>query len=221
MRDLSIFVDESGDTGTESKYYLITLVLHEQDRDLHPYEKGYQTALLSKGLEDIPLHLSPLINGHGDYEGMPVERRKRHLAAFRVFMQKLPYRYVTFAYRKSELSEQPLAPNGAVQRTRRDLACFLLENLEYLQRFDNVKVYYDDGQALVTKALHDAIGYALSKEAIVYRDAPLNATASPRLPTTSARLSSKLSSMQTRRPERPTSCSSACASVSRRTFSER
>lgn len=41
----------------------------------------------------------------------------------------------------------------------------------YLQRFDNVKVYYDDGQALVTKALHDAIGYALSKEAIVYRDA--------------------------------------------------
>lgn len=221
MRDLSIFVDESGDTGTESKYYLITLVLHEQDRDLHPYEKGYQTALLSKGLEDIPLHLSPLINGHGDYEGMPVERRKRHLAAFRVFMQKLPYRYVTFAYRKSELSEQPLAPNGAVQRIRRDLACFLLENLEYLQRFDSVKVYYDDGQALVTKALHDAIGYALSKEAIVYRDAPLNATASPRLPTTSARLSSKLSSMQTRRPERPTSCSSACASVSRRTFSER
>lgn len=171
MRDLSIFVDESGDTGTESKYYLITLVLHEQSRDLHPYERGYQTALLSKGLEDIPLHLSPLINGHGDYEGMPVERRKRHLAAFRVFMQKLPYRYVTFAYRKSELSEQPLAPNGAVQRIRRDLACFLLENLEYLQRFDNVKVYYDDGQALVTKALHDAIGYALSKEAIVYRDA--------------------------------------------------
>ena len=36
----------------------------------------------------------------------------------------------------------------------------IFDNLEYLQRFDKVKVYYDDGQYIVTKSLHDASEYA-------------------------------------------------------------
>lgn len=43
--------------------------------------------------------------------------------------------------------------------------------MDYLQHFDRVKIYYDNGQEMVTKALHDAVEYALAKEAIVYRDA--------------------------------------------------
>jgi hypothetical protein len=37
MRELSVFADESGDTGSESKYYLLTLVFHDQDDDLSHY----------------------------------------------------------------------------------------------------------------------------------------------------------------------------------------
>ena len=29
MPEISLFVDESGESGTESKYYLLTLVFHE------------------------------------------------------------------------------------------------------------------------------------------------------------------------------------------------
>lgn len=89
----------------------------------------------------------------------------------RVFLQYLPFRYVTFAYEKSTVAHDPANPRSIVQRIRRDLALFLLDHLEYLQRFDKVKIYYDNGQALVTKALHDAVEYALSKEATIYRDA--------------------------------------------------
>lgn len=171
MKDLSILVDESGDPGTESKYYLIVLVFHEQSNGLGRYEEDYLQALKRKGLEDIPLHLSPLLNGNDRYRGMDVEERKKYLAAFRVFLQYLPFRYAAFAYRKSELDANMLAPHGAINRIRRDLAIFLLDHLEYLQQFDEVEVYYDNGQALVTQALHDAVELALSKEAIVYRDA--------------------------------------------------
>lgn len=31
MPEISLFVDESGESGTKSKYYLLTLVFHEQD----------------------------------------------------------------------------------------------------------------------------------------------------------------------------------------------
>ena len=171
MRELSIFVDESGDPGTESKYYLICLVFHEQDNTLERHEESYKGALGRKGLEDIPLHLSPLMNGHDAYLNMGVELRKQYLASFRVYLQYLPFKYAVFAYKKDELPNDPLAQGGIVQMIRRDLAILLLDHLDFLQQFDKVKVYYDNGQALVTKALHDAIEYVLSKEAAIYRDA--------------------------------------------------
>ena len=171
MRDLSIFVDESGDPGTESKYYLIVLVFHEQSEGFARYETDYLKALNRKGLRDIPLHLSPLLNGNDGYKDMDVEERKKYLAAFRVFLQYLPFRYAAFSYKKSELDANMMAPRGAIKRIRRDIAVFLLDHLDYLQQFDEVKVYYDNGQTLVTQTLHDAVEFALSKEAIVYRDA--------------------------------------------------
>lgn len=44
----------------------------------------------------------------------------------------------------------------------------IFDNLEFLQRFDKVKVYYDDGQFIVTKSLHDAIEYALASNAVIF-----------------------------------------------------
>ena len=34
MVEISVFADESGEVGTESKYYLLTLVLHEQNKPI-------------------------------------------------------------------------------------------------------------------------------------------------------------------------------------------
>lgn len=130
MRDLSIFVDESGDPGTESKYYLIVLVFHEQDEGFARYEADYLSALKRKGLRDIPLHLSPLLNGNDGYKGMDVEERRKYLAAFRVFLQYLPFRYAAFSYKKSELDANMIAPRGAIKRIRRDIAVFLLDHFD-------------------------------------------------------------------------------------------
>lgn len=52
---------------------------------------------------------------------------------------------------------------------KKELSAFLLDNLEFFQHFDKVKVYYDNGQTEVAHILHDSIEFALSKEAIVYR----------------------------------------------------
>ena len=50
--------------------------------------------------------------------------------------------------------------HDAHHKNEKDMVNLIFDNLEYLQRFDKVKVYYDDGQYIVTKSLHDAIEYA-------------------------------------------------------------
>lgn len=167
MRELSIFVDESGADGLDSNYYLLTLVFHEQDKPLDNVVGPYERALGDKRLPNIPFHMSPLLNGHDEYEGMDSSSRASLLSSFMLFFHHLPIRYKTFAYRKREFSSAARLS----ERMRRDVVNFLFDNLEYLQPFDLVKVYYDGGQHAVTQALHDAVEYAIAREAVVFRSA--------------------------------------------------
>ena len=93
MPEISLFVDESGESGTESKYYLLTLVFHEQNSSIDKQIELYENALHDKGLPDIPLHTSPLLNGHDDYQGMDIRDRKRLLQAFFTMRQHMPIMY--------------------------------------------------------------------------------------------------------------------------------
>lgn len=42
--------------------------------------------------------------------------------------------------------------------------------MEYFQKFDQIKIYYDNGQEAPRDAVHDAFEYAFSKEATIYRN---------------------------------------------------
>ena len=119
-------------------------------------------------MRDIPLHLGPLLNGNDAYRNMEISMRKRYLYSFVVLSEHLPFKYLTLAYRKGDFGGDG---QKLLTRMKRDLTLALFDNLEYLQAFDIVKIYYDNGQAIVTKAIHDAIEYVLAKDAIIYRDA--------------------------------------------------
>lgn len=148
-------------------YYLLTVVFHDQGEDVRQYFDRYEQDLSAKGLPDIPMHASPLLNGHGDYEDIDPKTRKRLLMSFLFMARRLPIRFHTFSYRKSEYPD-PVALEG---RIKRDLVNLLFDHLAYFQSFESVKIYYDGARHEVTQALRAAVSYALSKEAIVYRDA--------------------------------------------------
>lgn len=54
MRELSIFVDESGSDGLSDRYYLFTVVMHDQSDSIADSIAAYEGALRAKGLPDIP-----------------------------------------------------------------------------------------------------------------------------------------------------------------------
>lgn len=69
LNELSLFVDESGSEGKGSKYYLLTLVFHNQSNDILNNIAAYEQTLKDKSLPDVPFHASPLMNGNDEYEG--------------------------------------------------------------------------------------------------------------------------------------------------------
>ena len=165
MRELSIFVDESGSQGGHSRYCLVTLLMHDQDDSIAENIASYEECLRNADLPNLPLHASPLMNGNDDYEGMDMEDRKKMLGAFEGFVRGIPCTYKAFSYKRSEVS----TAEKFIARFKRDLVVFLTDKLDYFQSFDKVKIYYDNGQHMVTSALHGAIDYMLSKDAILYR----------------------------------------------------
>lgn len=157
--ELSIFAGESGDRTGKPRYYLLTLVLHDQADDIRENIAHYEESLRNADLPNIPFHSEPLLNGHRDYELMTIEQRKKALNSFAAMVRYLPIKYRTFVYKSSEFPDE-----GKLQeRMERDIAELVKDNLEFFQRFDGVKVYYDNGQAIVRRALDNAIAAVLSK----------------------------------------------------------
>lgn len=165
MSEISIFVDESGGQDGHSKYYALTLVFHDQSDDIWNQIEKYRIGLMRRGLKEIPLHTGPLMTGHDSYEQMDISERKGYLTLFYQLLQHLPIRYATFVYKRSELPSK----EAFITRMKRDIVDLLFDNLDYFQSFDEVKVYYDNGQDIVAKALHGAIEFAISKHSLLYR----------------------------------------------------
>lgn len=161
-------VDESGEWGKLSEYYLITLVFHDQSEPISPHVERYEQHLADASLPNIPFHAGPLLNGHDDYEALSMADRKRLFVAFFTLARNLPFTYVTFEHRKSKFGGDK---NRFEAQLKRDLANYLLTHLDRFQSYDTIKIYYDNGQQVVTNALQASIDYALAKDAVVYRKA--------------------------------------------------
>lgn len=102
------------------------------------------------------------MNGHKDYEFLGIEQRKAMHAYFSSFVRKLPISHTTLVYRRSQFED----PTRLMERMGRDISSAMIEHLGFFQSFDNVKVYYDNGQDIVKQALNCSVGKVLSKGAV-------------------------------------------------------
>ena len=105
------------------------------------------------------------MRANDDYSGIDPGIRHRLMVSFAAFVRDLPVRYKLFAYRCRSIG----GPQQLMTTLKRDIVNFIFDHLDYFQDFDRVKIYYDGGQAVVTKALHGAFEYALSSNVIVYK----------------------------------------------------
>lgn len=124
-RELSFFADESGGRSGHSKYYLLTLVFHDEGNDILASVGMYEDALRRADLPNIPFHSEPLLNGRGAYENLDIAVRKKLLHSFAAMVRYFPISCRTSAYRRSEYEN----PSAFSTRMKRDISGLLFDNL--------------------------------------------------------------------------------------------
>ena len=151
-KSLSVFIDESGDFGPyepHAPYYLVAMVLHDQDIDISENIVSFNSHLSNLGYVNHAIHTGPLIRRESVYSNDLMEDRKRLFNALFNFTRKLDFHYSCIKLRKSE------CPDVIVMTSKvsKAIADVLRSNESFWNSFDNVIIYYDNGQIELTKIL--------------------------------------------------------------------
>ena len=152
-RELSIFVDESGDFDIKSKhspYYIYTLVFHNQAKNIKKEINCLNDKLAGIGYKDHAIHTEPLIRKESPYNNDDWVIRRKLFYSLVLFARSCPISYCSFIYKKQDFKDK----NALVSMMARDLSAFIRDNLEEFTSYDKVKVYYDNGQDEISKVLN-------------------------------------------------------------------
>ncbi|TXK18645.1 DUF3800 domain-containing protein [Homoserinibacter sp. GY 40078] len=151
MSTLSIFVDESGDFGDSADgYYVLAFVVHEQHHPLDPHLQTLDRQLREIGLEGHAVHSGAAIRGEAEYRYMAWEQRKGAFTRMHAFVRRAPILYYSLTLKRRD-HPQRFSLEGAIAR---GIGTFLQDRTEYFRAFDEVVVYYDNGQAEITRILN-------------------------------------------------------------------
>ncbi len=160
MKELSIFVDESGHFDMKSKvspYYLVSFVFHDQANDITDQVKNMNTYLDYIGFPKHCVHTEPIIRSEEVYQNLTPEDKHKLFDALVYFTRKSPIKQKTFFYKKRQLKDKI----SLISTLARDISRFFTDNMEYFNSFDEIKVYYDNGQGEITLTLTSALSVLL------------------------------------------------------------
>ena len=150
---LSVFVDESGRfqfPDALSRFYILTLVLHDQRMDIGELVSAFDRDMYNLGIVSPSFHAGPIIRQEKGFELMTWELRGRIFSRMLAFARKADFKYRCLHMDKKFVASE----RQIVENLERQLQDFVAEADGHIRLFDNVKVYYDSGQATVTNMLH-------------------------------------------------------------------
>lgn len=152
MKELSIFVDESGDFGEydhHSPFYIISMVLHDQSVEIDNDLKALENELANIGWPKHCVHAGPVIRSEEEYHGYDLKNRQKILMKMMTFIRHLDVNFKSIHIEKKHIEDLV----EATGKLSKQLAAFIRENYQLFYDYDVVKVYYDNGQVEVTRIL--------------------------------------------------------------------
>ena len=151
IKRLNIFIDESGDFGFvkgSSDLYAVSFTFHESNDSIQT-ELDY----LNRKLEDLDyngmIHLAYLVAKRGDYSHFDFKKRKSIFWAIFYFSHRVKVKLKTVIIDKKYLNKKTQL-NMALAR---EISKVVNENREYLESFDKIVIYYDNGQETLATIL--------------------------------------------------------------------
>ena len=162
MGKLSVFVDESGDFGgysSHSPYYIITMLFHDQDRNLNDQIQKLDKEIQSLGYEqNFVIHTAPLIRKEEMFSSVSPNERRTLFTKLFYFALQSNIQYKAFVFEKRHF-ESAFKLSGTMAK---EMSLFVRSNLGYFQKFDDVVLYYDNGQHELNRVLNFVLTTELS-----------------------------------------------------------
>lgn len=99
---------------------------------------------------------------------MSMEDRKKIFQSIFMFTLSLPIKIKSFCYEKKQFNDDLYKMHGKISR---EVYNFLIENYNFFDSFENIIIYYDNGQSLITKILNSSfaisgLNYEFKKEVV-------------------------------------------------------
>ena len=152
LKELSVFIDESGDFGEyspHSPYYIITMVFHNQDVDIQENVHRLNTELSYLGLDNLCIHTGPIIRKEEIYKDMDIVERRRIFNKMMAFIRSVGIQYKCFSIEKKHIKDSV----EATGKLSKQISSFIRNHYDDFLAFNDVKIYYDNGQVEVSKLL--------------------------------------------------------------------
>ena len=161
MKELSVFIDESGDFGevvNASPYYIVTFVCHDQDNDIGELIERLDRQLKDCGFEDEYIHTHPLIRKEDPYRNLSIDDRRRILNKMLRFTMACDISYFNIVVNKTEAADK----FKLSAKIAKELSRFIRENLSFFQNYSRIIVYYDYGQQELSVIINTVLNTMLS-----------------------------------------------------------
>lgn len=152
MKELSIFIDESGDFGEydyRCPYYIIAMVMHDQSYDISADLEKLERELDYIGYPNHCVHAGPIIRQEQEYRFESMEVRQKIMKKMMSFLRQVDIKCKTVYIEKKHISDEV----EAAGKLAKQLSRFLQDNMSVFASYDTVKVYYDNGQIELNKIL--------------------------------------------------------------------
>ena len=162
MRELSIFIDESGDFGEVKErpsYYLVTMVFHNQAIDITKEIERLEESMRMSGFELEYIHTGPVIRREQIFSMYPMEERRKLLYKMLYFYNKCDVSHDTVIVNRKEAIDKI----SLSERLSKEIEKMIMRHSTYLSQFDKIIVYYDNGQTELSTILNTVL-FPLFKE---------------------------------------------------------
>lgn len=145
MKELSIFIDESGDFGEIKErpaYYLVTFVFHNQDNCIDQQVAKLEESVKNAGFDVEYIHTGPVIRREEIFARYSIDERRKLLYKMLNFVNACPISYLTVVVDRKEAADK-ISLSGKLAKT---IYTTMNAHQDFFSSFDNVIVYYDNGQ---------------------------------------------------------------------------
>lgn len=153
MKELSIFIDESGDFGAikeRPSYYLVTFVFHNQDNNIDQQVSKLEESVKNADFDVEYIHTGPVIRREGVFSKYSINERRKLLYKMLNFVNACPISYLTVVIDKKEAVDK-VALSGKLAKT---INISLSEHHDFFSGFEKIIVYYDNGQSELSTILN-------------------------------------------------------------------